>query len=67
MATSRAHRRQGVGDAVLHELGNEAFRQRAQNMYLAVMSDNTGATGLYERAGFTTVHEYSYFTTGSAD
>ena len=67
MATSRAHRRQGVGDAVLHELGNEAFRQRAQNMYLAVMSDNSGATGLYERAGFTTIHEYSYFTTGSTD
>jgi ribosomal protein S18 acetylase RimI-like enzyme len=67
MATSRAHRRQGVGDAVLRELGNEAFRQRVENMYLAVMSDNSGATGLYERAGFTTVHEYSYFTTGSTD
>jgi GNAT superfamily N-acetyltransferase len=66
MATSPAHRRQGVGDAVLHGLGNEALRQRAGNMYLAVMSDNDAATVLYERAGFTTVHEYSYFSTDSA-
>lgn len=62
MATSSAHRRQGVGDAVLHQLADEAFRWRAEKMYLAVMCENGGATGLYDRAGFHAVHEYSYFT-----
>ena len=66
MATSPSHRRQGVGEAVLHELGKEALRQRAETMYLAVLGANDAARGLYERAGFTAVHQYSYFTTDRA-
>lgn len=63
MATSASHRRQGVAGAVLHELGNEALRHRAENMYLAVITENEAASALYERAGFNTAHEYCYFTT----
>ena len=67
MATSPPHRRQGVGDALLRELGSEALRQGAEHMYLAVMADNDAATGLYERAGFTAAHEYSYFAKKRTD
>jgi ribosomal protein S18 acetylase RimI-like enzyme len=61
MATSPAHRRQGVARAVLGGLAKEAQRLDVARMYLAVMADNRAALDLYARAGFRPVHEYSYF------
>jgi ribosomal protein S18 acetylase RimI-like enzyme len=62
MATGPDHRRQGVASAVLHGFGAAAAERGVQSMYLAAMADNEAATGLYSSAGFTTAHEYSYFT-----
>lgn len=62
MATGPNHRRRGVANALLAALAQEAHRQGAQRMYLAVVADNHAATGLYATAGFQTAHEYSYFT-----
>lgn len=62
MATGPDHRRQGAASAVLHGLGAAAAERGVQNMYVAVMADNEAATALYSAAGFTTSHEYSYFT-----
>lgn len=62
MATSPAHRRLGVASAVLRALAEQAQRRDVTQLYLAVMAGNDGAEALYERAGFRTAHEYSYFT-----
>lgn len=62
MATGSSHRRQGVANAVLHGLAKQARHRRAKRMYLAVMAENDAARELYERAGFSAVHEYWYFT-----
>lgn len=61
MATVPRHRRQGVGQAVLHALAIEAHRADVERMYLAVMADNQPAAALYASAGFEVTHEYSYF------
>ena len=60
MATLPSHRRQGAAAGMLAHLANRALEMGALNMYLAVMYDNQGARTVYERAGFLTVHEYSY-------
>ncbi len=62
MATTPAHRRQGVARAVLDGLAEEALRHGAARMYLAVMADNAAAIRLYRRCGFGPAHEYCYFT-----
>jgi N-acetylglutamate synthase len=60
MATHPRHRRRGAAGVVLRCLAQKAVDLDAANMYLAVAHANTGAQGLYERAGFSAVHEYSY-------
>lgn len=62
IATRPPHRREGAATAVLHTLAEEASRRNAGRMYLAVMADNDPALGLFDRAGFRPVHEYSYWT-----
>ena len=60
MATVEAERGKGVAGAILHSLATELCRLKVDEMELAVMRANTGARRLYERAGFTTAHTYSY-------
>ena len=62
MATLPSHRRQGGAAVALGHLADRALEKGAASMYLAVMYDNHGARPLYERSGFSTVHEYTYFT-----
>jgi ribosomal protein S18 acetylase RimI-like enzyme len=62
MATHPAHRRRGVGEAVLSALAREAASAGLQDLYLAVMEDNSPARRLYERAGFSQIHEYCYWS-----
>jgi len=62
MATDPDHRGQGIARAVLRGLAEEAIRRGVRQMYLAVMADNDAAVALYDKAGFRTAHEYSYFT-----
>jgi N-acetylglutamate synthase len=62
MATLPSHRRQGGAAVALGHLADRALGMGAANMYLAVMHDNHGARSLYERAGFSTAHEYSYYS-----
>lgn len=61
MATPPPHRRRGVASTVLHALALQAPALGADRMYLAVMADNVGARKVYDRAGFTTAYDYSYF------
>jgi N-acetylglutamate synthase len=65
MATRLVHRRRGAAAIVLGSLAGRAIEMGAQNMYLAVMHSNSGARELYERLGFSRVHEYSYFSHGT--
>jgi len=60
MATVEAERGKGVAGAILHSLATELRRRKVAEMELAVMRANTGARRLYERAGFTAAHTYSY-------
>jgi N-acetylglutamate synthase len=62
MATLPSHRRRGGAAVALGHLADRALEMGAANMYLAVMHDNHGARSLYERSGFSTVHEYSYYS-----
>jgi ribosomal protein S18 acetylase RimI-like enzyme len=62
MATCPGHRQRGAGTAVLHALARSASAADVQKLYLAVMASNTAAHHLYERAGFGTAHEYSYWS-----
>jgi N-acetylglutamate synthase len=66
MATALGHRRRGAAGVVLAQLAERAIGMGADNMYLAVMHENTGARKLYERCGFFEDHEYIYFTKGTA-
>jgi N-acetylglutamate synthase len=60
MATRPLWRRRGAAAVVLGCLAERAVELGAENMYLAVMQSNAGARKLYERVGFSTVHEYCY-------
>lgn len=62
MATRPAARRRGRARAVLRTLAREASDRGIEHLYLAVMADNHAARRLYDRAGFTRSHEYSYLT-----
>lgn len=61
LATAPHRRRQGAAWAVLHHLAEHTAACGADDMYLAVVAENTGAQRLYERIGFSTAHEYSYY------
>ncbi len=55
-----AHRRQGLGLAVMAALLEWGSEQGATTAYLQVLGDNTAALGLYEGLGFTEHHAYRY-------
>ncbi|GAA4697685.1 GNAT family N-acetyltransferase [Nocardioides conyzicola] len=57
-----AHRRQGLGVAVMAALLEWGAEQGASTAYLQVLGDNVAALGLYERLGFVTHHAYRYLT-----
>ncbi len=58
-----AHRRQGLGLAVMAELLEWGAEQGATTAYLQVLGDNAPALALYERLGFTEHHAYRYVAT----
>jgi ribosomal protein S18 acetylase RimI-like enzyme len=60
MATRPAFRRQGAARAILRTLAIWAQLHDAQQAYLQVMVNNTGAQALYAGAGFITVYRYHY-------
>ncbi|HEY1117892.1 MAG TPA: GNAT family N-acetyltransferase [Acidimicrobiales bacterium] len=55
-----AHRRQGLGVAVMAALLEWGAERGATTAYLQVLGDNTPALALYERLGFSTHHAYRY-------
>jgi len=55
-----AHRRQGLGTAVMAALARRAMEEGASGAYLQVEADNEGARSMYDRMGFTTHHAYHY-------
>lgn len=55
-----AHRRQGLGLAVMAALLGWGAERGATTAYLQVLGDNTAALGLYERLGFVEHHRYRY-------
>lgn len=58
--TDPAHRRQGLGVAVMAELLDWAASRGATTVYLQVRADNGAALGLYQRLGFWNHHTYRY-------
>lgn len=52
LAVSRAHRSQGVGEALLSEAARTLVDQGVRHLFLAVRASNAGAIRLYERFGF---------------
>ena len=57
---SPAHRRRGLGLAVMAALLEWGAERGATTAYLQVLGDNEPALGLYERLGFTPHHRYRY-------
>ncbi len=55
IAVEPAHRRLGLGTALLTTLLDEAARRGATEVLLEVRADNPGAQALYERHGFTAI------------
>jgi len=55
IAVAPAHRRQGVGRALLSALLTEAVERGAREAFLEVRADNPGARQLYEDHGFAEV------------
>ena len=58
--TALAHRRKGLGRAVVGALLAEASRQGARVAYLQVTADNEAALALYRPFGFALVYDYWY-------
>jgi len=65
MATREAFRGRGVASAILGALARELVARETDTLALAVMRSNSGARRLYERAGFTASHVYSYLVAPS--
>ena len=59
-----AHRRRGLGVAVMAALLEWGAERGATTAYLQVLGDNTPALALYERLGFSTHHAYRYLALG---
>ncbi|MDF1603960.1 GNAT family N-acetyltransferase [Nocardioides sp. YIM 152315] len=55
-----AHRRQGLGLAVMEALLEWGAERGATTAYLQVLGDNHGAIAMYEHLGFGTHHAYRY-------
>lgn len=60
MATSPAHRRQGLATAILRAAARWAADQGAGNLYLQVEADNHAARRLYDSLGFRASHTYHF-------
>jgi ribosomal protein S18 acetylase RimI-like enzyme len=60
VTTAPAHRRHGLGRAIVGALLAEASRQGAQIAYLQVTADNAPALELYRPLGFASVYDYWY-------
>jgi ribosomal protein S18 acetylase RimI-like enzyme len=58
--TAPAHRRQGLGRAIVAALLTEASRQGSRTAYLQVTADNESALELYRPFGFVSVYDYWY-------
>jgi len=52
MAVDTAHRRKGIGSALLSATISAARAQSAKNIYLEVRESNSAATSFYRRHGF---------------
>jgi N-acetylglutamate synthase len=57
-----AHRRQGLGSAVVVASVRWSVGQGARRAYLQVRSGNDAAIAMWTRLGFTIHHDYSYWT-----
>jgi N-acetylglutamate synthase len=55
-----AHRRQGLGTAVMRAILEWGLARAAVSAYLQVAEDNAGALALYDRLGFRRHHGYHY-------
>jgi GNAT superfamily N-acetyltransferase len=55
-----AHRRQGLGTAVMRAILDWAYARGAISAYLQVAEENTGALALYDTLGFARHHGYHY-------
>jgi N-acetylglutamate synthase len=60
MRTDPAHRRAGLGRAVLGALAQSAQARGVQRLYLQVEKDNQSARSLYRSAGFRKAYAYHY-------
>jgi N-acetylglutamate synthase len=60
-----AHRRRGLGTAVMRALLEWGAGRGATSAYLQVAEENTGARALYDRLGFTRHHGYHYAVNGA--
>jgi N-acetylglutamate synthase len=58
--TAPAHRRRGLGRAIVGALLAEALRQGSRVAYLQVTADNEAALALYRPFGFARVYDYWY-------
>ena len=52
LVVSPKHRRRGLGRAILSDMLKVCAARGAKNVYLEVRESNTGASALYEKAGF---------------
>jgi len=60
MLTLPAHRKKGVGRAILSTLASAGLERGAPNVYLQVERDNVAALALYAQAGFRHCYGYHY-------
>lgn len=64
MRVDPERRRQGVAQAMLHALAQEAAAHGCVSMHLQVEQSSTSAIAFYDRVGFTTHHHYAYLSAG---
>jgi N-acetylglutamate synthase len=60
LKTAPAHRRRGLGAAIMGTLLAEASRRGSRAAYLQVTADNAAALGLYRQLGFEQAYDYWY-------
>jgi ribosomal protein S18 acetylase RimI-like enzyme len=60
LAVDPAHRRQGLAQAVIHGLLQEATTLGVTRVWLQVVEENAPARALYDRLGFQTASRYHY-------
>ena len=62
------HRRQGVGSQFLQKMFQYARQNKVQKIFLDVAEDNIAAIKLYEKMGFSLVHQRKgYYQNGKID